>query len=50
MIEKLYDIDYQFVDFIPKDKKAGVLYICDAYTVAVHKCACGCGVDVVTPF
>jgi len=47
---KLYEIDYRLVDFIPKDKKFGILYICDAYSVTVHKCACGCGVDVVTPF
>jgi hypothetical protein len=28
----------------------GVIYISMEYSTAIHKCACGCGNEVVTPF
>lgn len=40
----------QFTEFIPEDIKDGVLYISMEYATASHKCACGCGEEVVTPF
>lgn len=40
---------YKFVEFIPKQKEERVLYISLEYGTAVHKCACGCGLDVITP-
>lgn len=40
---------HKFVDFIPERTEDGVLYISHRYKTAVHKCACGCGEEVVTP-
>ena len=39
----------QFVEFIPERLKEGILYVSYRYKTAVHKCACGCGEEVVTP-
>lgn len=39
----------RFVEFIPRDLEAGVLYISDRFKTASHLCACGCGERVVTP-
>src|SRR5690348_15182891 len=40
---------HQFVEYIPETVDADTLYVSLDYNIAVHKCACGCGVDVVTP-
>lgn len=40
---------YKFVEFIPKQKEEGILYVSLEYGTVVHKCACGCGLDVITP-
>lgn len=37
------------VEFIPEHIENGQLYISDAYELAIHKCCCGCGEEVVTP-
>lgn len=42
-------ITHKFVDFIPEKIEEGVLYVSIEYCVAVHKCVCGCGNEVVTP-
>ena len=42
-------IKHEFVEFIPKERKEGVLYISIPYATAVHNCFCGCGLKVVTP-
>lgn len=39
----------EFVEYIPDHKGNGVLYISMKYCIAVHKCACGCGCEVITP-
>lgn len=39
-----------FVEFIPAEIEEGVIYISMIYGTAIHKCACGCGNKVVTPF
>lgn len=39
-----------FTDSIPADLEPGNVYISMPYETAVHLCACGCGVKVVTPF
>ncbi|WP_214762898.1 DUF6527 family protein [Exiguobacterium sp. s146] len=39
---------HKFVEFIPSDIEEGTLYISIEYDVAKHKCACGCGSDIVT--
>ena len=39
---------HKFVEFIPSEIEENVLYISFEYDVAKHKCACGCGADIVT--
>lgn len=46
---KIYQIRPQFSEFIPDKLEDGVLYISERYKTASHKCACGCGEEVVTP-
>jgi hypothetical protein len=42
-------IQHKFVEFIPDVIEEGVLYISMEYCIAIHKCVCGCGNEVVTP-
>jgi hypothetical protein len=42
-------IRHEFVEFIPKERAEGVLYISIPFATAVHNCFCGCGLKVVTP-
>ena len=39
-----------FTESIPANPEPGNLYISMQYETAVHRCACGCGTKVVTPF
>lgn len=41
---------HKFVKNIPEDMEDGVIYISMDYSVAIHKCCCGCGNQIVTPF
>lgn len=41
---------HDFVECVPDRLEDGVLYISLQYATAVHRCACGCGHEVVTPF
>jgi len=45
-IEKLIP---EFVEFMPAEKEDGILYISRRFELAIHKCACGCGGQSVTP-
>jgi len=38
-----------FVNTIPDRLEGGVLYVCEQYKIAAHKCCCGCGEEVITP-
>jgi hypothetical protein len=40
----------RFVEVMPEMLEDGVLYVSMIYALATHKCACGCGEEVVTPF
>ncbi len=40
---------YKFVEFIPKVLEDRTIYVSTDYATASHKCACGCGYEVVTP-
>lgn len=40
---------HEFVEFIPDVIEEGKLYVSIEYATTVHKCACGCGKEVVTP-
>jgi hypothetical protein len=39
---------HEFVEFIPSKLEENVLYISIEYDIAKHKCACGCGAEIVT--
>ncbi len=41
---------HRFVEFIPETLDDGVIYVSVTYATAAHKCCCGCGHEVVTPF
>lgn len=43
-------IRHEFIDLAPKSLEEGVLYVSVEYGSAVHKCFCGCGIKVATPF
>ena len=40
----------EFVKSVPEELEDGVIYISMEYRTAIHKCCCGCGEQVVTPF
>ncbi|MGH8244614.1 MAG: DUF6527 family protein [Steroidobacteraceae bacterium] len=44
------EIAHQFVDEIPDEPAEGILYVSMAGAKAVHRCCCGCGAVVATPF
>lgn len=48
-MKRPFKIRHEFVEFIPKVREAGVLYVSIPYATAVHDCFCGCGTKVVTP-
>lgn len=41
--------EHRFVQFVPDTPDEGIPYISIEFATAVHKCACGCGEEVVTP-
>jgi len=41
-------VKHRFVEYIPDMIEENILYISIEFDVAVHKCACGCGDDIVT--
>jgi len=47
---KLKKLTPQFVKYIPKEIEAGIIYISMEFATATHKCCCGCGSMIVTPF
>lgn len=48
-MERLTSIRPVFCDLIPEEVEHGVLYISEKYEIAIHLCACGCGMKAVTP-
>lgn len=42
-------LTHEFVEFVPRELKDGVLYVSMPYATVIHKCCCGCGEQVVTP-
>ena len=40
---------HEFVDYIPDQLDDSVLYVSIRFGTVVHRCACGCGEEVVTP-
>lgn len=42
-------LKHEFVEFIPDELAADTLYISIPHRTVIHRCMCGCGVEVVTP-
>lgn len=42
-------LTHEFVESIPEKIEEGRVYISIKYETVIHKCACGCGNEVVTP-
>lgn len=43
-------LSHKFVKNVPEQLEDGIVYISMEYATAIHKCCCGCGNEVVTPF
>src|ERR1700761_7616830 len=43
-------LEHRFVEEVPEQLDQGVLYISMRFRTALHKCVCGCGYEVITPF
>lgn len=39
----------KMVQYLPVELERGILYVSLEFSVAGHKCACGCGAKVITP-
>ncbi|MDR4888366.1 DUF6527 family protein [Fredinandcohnia sp. QZ13] len=46
---KIKVLKHSFVSLIPDNIEENKIYISLDYNTAIHKCACGCGEEVVTP-
>jgi Family of unknown function (DUF6527) len=40
---------HEFVEYLPEALEEGTLYVSMQYATAAHRCACGCGNEVITP-
>ena len=49
-MNRVVELTPEFVEFIPPELNDGVIYISMIYSTASHKCCCGCGRKIVTPF
>lgn len=49
MSTKILNFKYEFVEFIPEHITDGVIYVSIPYATVIHRCACGCSKEVVTP-
>jgi len=49
-MSRLYAVRHEFVRSVPDRLDDGVLYVSVEFATAIHKCCCGCGMQVVTPF
>ena len=48
-MERTDHLAVEFAEFIPEEIKDGRLYVSIEHATAMHRCACGCGTEVVTP-
>ena len=42
-------VSHEFVEYVPRELKDGVVYVSIPFATVIHKCCCGCGQQVVTP-
>lgn len=50
MTRRSQTIAHELVETFPAEPTDGVLYVSMPYASAMHRCLCGCGEEVVTPF
>lgn len=44
------EVKPEYVDYIPDQiTDENKLYICKQFNIVVHLCACGCGLETITP-
>jgi len=43
------EITFEYVEFIPEERKEKIIYISEKYGVTVHNCLCGCGGKTILP-
>lgn len=46
---KRTNVTHEVSEYIPDALQDGVIYVSHRFNVAVHRCCCGCGEEVVTP-
>lgn len=46
---KKVEITFEYVEFIPDERKENVIYISEKYGTTVHNCLCGCGEKTIMP-
>ena len=42
-------ISHRFVDTMPEELEEGVLYVSIRHRIALHRCFCGCGIEISAP-
>lgn len=42
-------LQHRFVEYMPEEPEAGVVYVSVEFGTVIHMCCCGCGNQVVTP-
>lgn len=48
-MERINELTPVYFEEIPQQIENGILYISEKYGDAIHLCACGCGIQAVTP-
>jgi len=48
-MNKINEIILCLVDEMPQELESGKLYVSHKHHIAIHLCACGCGIKTVTP-
>lgn len=48
-MKRVETLTHEFVEYVPRELKDGVVYVSIPYATVIHKCCCGCGREVVTP-
>jgi hypothetical protein len=48
-VSRAQTVKHIFVESVPGELEAGVLYISMDYATTIHSCLCGCGREVVAP-
>jgi hypothetical protein len=48
-MKRVTTLTHEFVEYIPTELQDGRLYVSIPFRTVAHKCACGCGDEVITP-